>query len=104
MNNDISNYLNSTKNASICISISIVIIILFFMTPLSKFLLVSTVGKVIAILILSYAFIINTISSYDIAKKLDISVFSDSNFTSNENSNIRTNIICSYLFSFLYYC
>lgn len=99
MNNDISNYLNSTKNSSICISIAIVIIILFFMTPLSKFLLVSTVGKIVAVLILSYAFIINTISAYDVSKKLDVSIFSDSNFASNESSNIRTNIICSYIFS-----
>lgn len=99
MNNDISNYLNSTKNSSICISVAIVIIILFFMTPLSKFLLVSTIGKIIAVLILSYAFIINTTSSYDVSKKLDISLFSDSNYASNETSNIRTNIICSYIFS-----
>jgi hypothetical protein len=99
MNNDISNYLNSTKNASICISVSIVIIIIFFLTPLSKFLLVSTVGKIVAILILSYAFIINTLSAYDVSKKLDISVFSDSNFASSETSNIKTNIICSYIFS-----
>jgi len=99
MNNDISTYLNSTKNSSICISIAIVIIILFFLTPLSKFLLVSTIGKIIAVLILSYAFIINTISAYDVSKKLDISLLSDSNFTSNETSNIRTNIICSYIFS-----
>ena len=68
MNNDISNYLNSTKNASICISISIVIIIIFFLTPLSKFLLVSTVGKIVAILILSYAFIINAMN--DILRNL----------------------------------
>lgn len=99
MNNDISNYLNSTKNSSICISISIVIIILFFMTPLSNFLLVSTIGKIIAVLILSYAFIINTTSAYDVSKKLDISLLSDSNYASNETSNIRTNIICSYIFS-----
>jgi hypothetical protein len=99
MNNDISNYLNSTKNSSICISVAIVIIILFFMTPLSKFLLVSTTGKIIAVLILSYAFIINTTSAYDVSKKLDISLFSDSNFASNETSNIKTNIICSYIFS-----
>lgn len=99
MNNDISNYLNSTKNSSICISVAIVIIILFFMTPLSKFLLVSTIGKIIAVIILSYAFIINTTSAYDVSKKLDISLFSDSNFASNETSNIKTNIICSYIFS-----
>ena len=99
MNDDISNYLNSTKNSSICISVAIVIIILFFMTPLSKFLLVSTIGKIIAVLILSYAFIINTISAYDVSKKLNISLFSDANFTSNEINNIKTNIICSYVFS-----
>jgi hypothetical protein len=63
------------------------------MTPLSKFLLVSTIGKIVAVLILSYAFIINTISAYDVSKKLDISLFSDSNYASNESSNIRTNII-----------
>jgi hypothetical protein len=99
MNDDISNYLNSTKNSSICISVAIVIIILFFMTPLSKFLLVSTIGKIIAVLILSYAFIINTISAYDVSKKLNISLFSDANFTSNEINNIKTNIKCSYVFS-----
>jgi len=99
MGDDISNYLNSTKNSSICISIAIVLIILFFMTPLSKFLLVSTVGKIVAVLILSYAFIINTLSAYDVSKKLDVSLFSDSNFASSETSNIKTNIICSYIFS-----
>jgi hypothetical protein len=50
--NDLSDYLNTSKNSCICISISIVIIILFFLTPLSKFLLVSNVGKIIDIIIL----------------------------------------------------
>jgi hypothetical protein len=72
--NNFSNYLNSSKNSCICISISIVIIILFFLTPLSNFFILSTLGKIVAILILSYAFITNTISTFDLSKKFDISL------------------------------
>lgn len=97
--NDFSNYLNSSKNSCICITISIVIIILFFLTPLSNFFLVSTLGKIVAILILSYAFITNTISTFDLSKKFDISLLSDSNYTTDGNSTLKTNIVCSYIFS-----
>jgi hypothetical protein len=98
-NNDIANYLNASKNSCICISISIVIIILFFLTPLSNFLLVSIIGKIITIIILSYAFITNTVSTYNVSKKLDVSLFSDPNYTTSESTNIKTNIVCSYIFS-----
>ena len=97
--NNFSNYLNTSKNSCICISISIVIIILFFLTPLSNFFLVSTIGKIIAILILSYAFITNTISTFDLSKKFDISLLSDSNYTTDGNTALKTNIVCSYTFS-----
>ena len=98
-NNDFSDYLNTSKNSCICISISIVIIIAFFLTPLSKFLLVSTIGKIIAILILSYAFITNTISTFDLSKKFDISLLTESSYNTTGNANLKTNIICSYTFS-----
>ncbi len=98
-NNEFSNYLNTSKNSCMCISISIVIIILFFLTPLSNFLLISTIGKIVAILILSYAFITNTISTFDLSKKMDISLLSDSNYNIDGNTNLKTNIICSYIFS-----
>jgi len=97
--NDLSDYLNTSKNSCICISISIVIIILFFLTPLSKFLLVSTVVKIIAIIILSYAFITNTIATFDLSKKFNISLLSDSNYTNDTTTTLKTNIICSYTFS-----
>jgi hypothetical protein len=97
--NDYSNYLNASKNSCICISISIVIIILFFLTPLSNFILISTIGKIIAIVILSYAFITNTISTFELSKKFDISLFTDDNYNTNDNSTLKTNIICSYTFS-----
>jgi len=97
--NNFSNYLNSSKNSCICISISIVIIILFFLTPLSNFFILSTLGKIVAILILSYAFITNTISTFDLSKKFDISLFSDSNYTTDGNAGLKTNIVCSYIFS-----
>jgi hypothetical protein len=97
-NNDFSDYLNTSKNSCICISISIVIIILFFLTPLSNFLLASTIGKIIAILILSYAFITNTISTFDLSKKFNISLLTESSYTDG-NSDLKTNIICSYTFS-----
>lgn len=94
-----SNYLNTSKNSCICISISIVIIILFFLTPLSNFLLISTIGKIIAILILSYAFITNTISTTELSKKFNISLFSEPGYDNQDNSTLKTNIICSYTFS-----
>ena len=86
--------ISSTKNVCIFCFISIFLIILFVITPLSNFFKTSMFMKVIIIIILSYTFYLNIIQtnqmklSYDNSKSQEIT------------HQLNINIICSYVFTF----
>jgi hypothetical protein len=86
-------YAKSTQNVCMCLSVTIFFIILFMMTPLNTFLLSSIFGKVIIFTLLGYTLYYNLYNTNKFANTFNISLTSDSWNT------IKTNIVCSYIFS-----
>ena len=87
-------YAKSTQNVCLCLSITIFFIILFMMTPLNTFLLSSIFGKVIILTLLGYTLYYNLYNTNKFANKFNISLTSSDSW-----STIKTNIVCSYIFS-----
>jgi hypothetical protein len=85
----------STENVCMCLGIAVLFIIIFMMTPLNSFILSSIFGKVIILTLLGYTLYYNTEQTNKFAKKSNINILNN-----NESwSPIKTNIICSYIFS-----
>lgn len=86
--------ISSTKNVCMFCFISIFLIILFVISPLSNFFKTSMLMKVIIIIILSYTFYLNILQtnqmklSYDNSKSQEIT------------HQLNINIICSHVFTF----
>jgi hypothetical protein len=84
----------STKNICLCCFVSIILILLFIISPLSNFFKTSLFMKLIIIIILSYTFYLNIIQT----TQLKISY---NNSKSQEmTSQLNMNILCSYIFTF----
>jgi hypothetical protein len=86
-------FTDSTKIICMCSAISIFLIILFVISPLSKFFLTSAIMKVIILIILGYTIYLNMIQTNYLK--------SATNVVNSENliSQLNTNIICSYMFT-----
>jgi len=92
-NSNLNIYTKETKKLCSCVAISIFLILLFVISPLSKYLITSLFGKLLIIAILVYAILLNN-SQTDILKK--ISGLSED---ANIKKQININIICSYTFT-----
>ena len=86
-------YAKSTQNVCMCLAISIFLIILFMMTPLNSFILSSIFGKIIIITLLGYTLYYNISKTKKFSNSFNISL------TSGNWDELKTNIICSYIFS-----
>lgn len=86
-------YAKSTQNVCICLAISLFLIIVFMMTPLNTFILSSIFGKVIILTLLGYTIYYNTIATSKFTNEFNISL------TSGDWDVLKTNILCSYVFS-----
>ena len=86
-------FAKSTQNVCMCLGISIVFIILFIMTPLNSFLLSSIFGKVIILTLLGYTLYYNVMQTNKFSNNFNISL-TDGNW-----DVLKTNIVCSYVFS-----
>lgn len=85
----------ATQNVCMCLGISVIFIILFMMTPLNTFMLSSIFGKIIILTLLGYTFYYNTQQTNKFANRFNIDIL-------NQNSDwnpLKTNILCSYIFS-----
>ena len=89
----INTYVENTKNTCFYIILSIFLIFLFIFGPLNRYIITSIIGKIILIVVLSYALYQNTNSTMSFSK-LTNTIFTDGPWTT-----IKTNIACSYLFS-----
>jgi hypothetical protein len=86
----------STENVCMCLGIAVLFIIIFMMTPLNSFILSSIFGKVAILTLLGYTLYYNTEQTNKFAQKSNINILNN-----NESwSPIKTNIMCSYIFSF----
>lgn len=90
---NLTTFTDTTKKVCTCSAISIFLIILFIISPLSQFFLTSIFMKIIIILLLSYTLYLN---SYQINYLRNTNQLKLSNEVS---SQININIICSYVFT-----
>lgn len=92
-NFNLNSFTNNTKNICLCSTTSIVLIVLFIISPLSNFLKTSLLMKIITVIILVYAIYLNT-NQTNVLRNVGVS-------SNNEKaqSQLSMNIICSYVFT-----
>ena len=90
---DIDSSRDVTKKVCLCSFVSIVLIVLFIISPLSSFLMTSLFVKILILIILGYTIYLNNHQSnlLSLSKK--------SSQTPEIQSQLTTNIICSYVFT-----
>lgn len=82
-----------TKNVCACSAVSISIIVLFIISPLSNFFKTSLFMKIIALIILCYTIYLNT-------QQTNLLTSASSSVNSEKiKSQLNMNIICSYVFT-----
>jgi hypothetical protein len=86
-------FTDSTKKICTCSAISIFLIILFIISPLSNFFITSTLMKIITLIILAYTIYLNIIQTNYLKNATNV-VNSDIIL-----SQLNTNIMCSYIFT-----
>jgi hypothetical protein len=86
-------FTNETKKICMCTILSIVLIILFIISPLSNLFLTSVLMKIIASLILLYTIYINN-NQTQLLKQASLGV--NSEIVKNQ---LNINLICSYIFT-----
>lgn len=88
-------FAKSTQNVCLSIVITIVLIIVFMMSPLNNFLLSSVFAKIVILIVLGYTIYYNIKQTQQFANKFNISM------SSSENgwNIVNTNVLCSYIFS-----
>jgi hypothetical protein len=86
-------FTDSTKKICTCSAVSIFLIILFVISPLSNFFMTSMLMKIIILIILAYTIYLNIIQTNYLRTA--------TNVVNSENvmSQLNTNILCSYIFT-----
>jgi hypothetical protein len=86
-------FTDSTKKICSCSAASIVLIVLFIISPLSNFFIASTLMKILVLIILGYTIYLNTLQTN--------SLRSATNYVKTENvmAQLNINIMCSYIFT-----
>ncbi len=96
MNNSslVSKYAKSNEHICLCSTISICLILIFIFSPLNRFFMTSLIAKITILIILIYTLFYNIKFTNIFSNKINISL------ANGQWNPIKTNIICSYIFSF----
>ena len=86
-------FTDSTKKICTCSAISIFLIILFIISPLSNFFITSTLMKIVILIILAYTIYLNIIQTNYLKTATTVAN------TEIILSQLNTNIMCSYIFT-----
>lgn len=86
-------FTDSTKRICTCSTISIFLIILFIISPLSNFFMTSSLMKIVILIILSYTIYLNIIQTNYLRTATDTAK------SEIIMSQLNTNIMCSYIFT-----
>jgi hypothetical protein len=86
-------FTDSTKQICTCSAISIFLIILFIISPLSNFFIISTLMKIVVLIILAYTIHLNMIQTTYLKNATNVAN------TDIVLSQLNTNIMCSYIFT-----
>jgi hypothetical protein len=91
--NIITNYAKLNEHICLCCTISICLILIFILSPMNNYVMVSVIGKIFILLLLSYTVFYNVYLTNRFSNQIN-------EYLDNNNSiSIKTNIICSYIFS-----
>ena len=89
----LTTFTDTTKQVCTCSAISIFLIVLFIISPLSSFFMTSVFMKIIILLLLVYTIYLNN-------KQTDyLRGASQSDLSKDVSSQLTVNIVCSYVFS-----
>lgn len=83
----------STQNVCMCLGLSVILIMLFMLTPLNTFMLSSIFGKIIILSLLGYTLYYNTRQTNKFVDNFNVNLWKDN------WSPLKTNVLCSYIFS-----
>jgi hypothetical protein len=86
-------FTDSTKKICMCSAVSIFLIILFIISPLSNFFMTSILMKIIILIILAYTIYLNIIQTNYLRTATNVAN------SENVMSQLNTNILCSYIFT-----
>jgi hypothetical protein len=90
----IEHFANTTKNICLTSTISIILILLFIVSPLRKILFISIIGKIGIIILLSVCLYIILNTTFKFINENEIS------FINSEWNELKSNLLCNYVFSF----
>ena len=90
---DMDSSTDVTKKVCLCSFVSIILIVIFIISPLSSFLLTASFMKILILVILGYTIYLNNYQT----NILSLSKNASQSF--EIQSQLSTNIICSYVFS-----
>jgi len=82
-----------TKKVCLCSFVSIILVILFIISPLNSFLMTSIFVKILILIILGYAIYLNNHQTNILSQSKNASK------SFEIQSQLGTNIICSYIFT-----
>ena len=89
----INEYAKSNQHICLCSTVSIILILLFIISPLNNWFMTSLFGKIVILVLLGYTIFYNIKLTNNFSSQLGI-------YLANGNwSPVKTNIVCSYLFS-----
>ncbi len=86
-------FTDTTKKVCTCSAISIFFIVLFIISPLSRYFITSTIMKMVTLSLLIYTFYLN------VHQTEYLRTASKSNITVDVSNQLNINILCSYIFS-----
>lgn len=86
-------FTDTTKKVCTCSAISIFLIVLFIISPLSNYLMMSTIMKIATITLLLYTVYLN------VQQTEYLRAATQTNLSSEVSNQLNINIFCSYIFS-----
>ena len=89
----LNSFTNATKKVCTCSTISIFLILLVVISPLSNYYWTSRIVKIITLLLLSYTMYLNVLQTEYLRNA------SNKNVSGEVNNQLTINVICSYVFS-----
>jgi hypothetical protein len=89
----LNTFTDTTKKVCTCSAISIFLIVLFIISPLSSYFITSTIMKIITLLFLIYTFYLNVYQTEYLRTA------SQTNLSVDVSNQLNINILCSYIFS-----
>ena len=92
-NSPITEYVKSSQNICLSSIISIILILLFMISPIKKLLMTSFLGKVAILVLLGFTLFYNVKLTNKLSNQMNISLIN------GQWNTLKTNLTCSYIFS-----